>query len=78
MDTKEHKNIDRKALYKNPNYQQEYQKKYRIEHYDKLLERVKERRKQKAKCECGIEILKDNLPKHLLTKRHATRMKSLE
>ena len=61
---------------------QEYKKEYYELHKEKLQERHKEYRKnnklnEKVKCECGCEIVKQNLKQHQATKKHLDKMKNI-
>jgi len=61
---------------------QEYKKEYYELHKEKLQERHKEYRKnnklnEKVKCECGCEIVKQNLKQHQASKKHLDKMKKI-
>jgi hypothetical protein len=40
------------------------------EYYEKNVEKIKEKQKEKITCECGCEIVKNKLSRHLKTKKH--------
>lgn len=61
----------------NPNYMREYYEKnrdkldkYHAEYREKNRAKYRMKHQKVIKCECGVEICKNNLKSHLLTKRH--------
>lgn len=67
-------NFNSKLYYENhKEYYQSYRKKYREEN----LERLKENDKVKMICECGKQICKRTLNKHILTKKHILKIQNL-
>ena len=43
---------------------------YQAEWYAKNKDKIKEKVSEKVQCECGSEVRRDSLPKHLKTKKH--------
>jgi hypothetical protein len=58
-------------------YKKEYEEKnkeqikqYKKEYREKNQERIKTDTLQKICCECGIEVCKKNMSRHIITKKH--------
>ena len=51
-------------------YITERKKKYKINNYEKVRERKKEYMAILTRCECGCEIIRNNITSHLKTKKH--------
>ena len=51
-------------------YITERNKKYKIDNYEKVRERKKEYMAILTRCECGCEIVRNNITSHLKTKKH--------
>ena len=64
------KKAQKNFLKKNPLYKKEEKNSYKKEWYQKNKEEVLE----KINCECGVEVTKHNLPRHLKTRKHEVQL----
>ena len=46
--------------------------------YDNIKEKESERRKELTKCECGVEVRKTGLSRHIKTNKHITAMAAIK
>ena len=71
---------ERAKKYKENNKQtiKEYNKVWQKEFYENNKEAIAEKSKEKVTCECGCEIRKFNLPRHLKTKKHIQLMVTIK
>ena len=55
----------------------ESMRKHRLEHHDEILEKKKEYAKLTCICECGCQVLKNNLSTHKKTPKHKKLMEEI-
>ena len=73
-------NKEKVKEYKRNHYQEnrEKAKVYYIKHYQENRDKISEKNKIKVMCDCGCEIRKDKLVRHMKTKKHIKLMNTIK